>query len=73
MSVGQVINDLLAHVLILPSKSTRPYSLPGISHVGWAGAVMLKNRREKKGRMDRRTDGPTNQPMDTPSYRVAWT
>ena len=52
MSVGQVINDLLAHVLILPSKSTRLDTLPGISHVGWAGAVMLKNQREKKGRMD---------------------
>ena len=52
---------------------TRPDTLPGISRVGWAGAVMLKNRREKKGRMDRRTDRPTNQPMDTPSYRVAWT
>ena len=36
MSVGQVINDLLAHVLILPSKSTRLDTLPGISRVGWA-------------------------------------
>ena len=43
---------------------TRPDTLPGISHVGWAGAVMLKNRREKKvltdGRTDRRTDRRTD-------------
>ena len=33
---------------------TRPDTLPGMSRVGWAGAVMLKNRREKSG------DGPTD-------------
>ncbi len=34
---------------------TRPDTLPGMSRVGWAGAVMLKNRREKKVVTDRRT------------------
>ena len=52
---------------------TRPDTLPGISRVGWAGAVMLKNRREKKVVTDGRTDGPTDGPTDIPSYRVAWT
>ena len=41
---------------------TRPDTLPGISRVSWAGAVMLKNRRKKSA--DRPTDGRTDRPTD---------
>ena len=53
-------------------ESTRPDTLPSISRVGWAGAVMLKIQLEKKklvtdGPMDRRmdqwSDGPTDKPL----------
>ena len=50
-------------------ESTRPDTLPSISRVSWAQAIMHKNRREKKVVTDGRTDGPT----DGPSYRDAWT
>ena len=55
------------------SKKTRPDTRPSVA-CGWAGAVMLKNRRKiyfyesiMDGPMDRRTDGWT------PSYRVTST
>ena len=51
-------------------KKTRPDTRTSVAY-GWAGAVMLKNRYRKKRVTDRPTDGWTDRPRDTPSYRVA--
>ena len=50
------------------SSITMPDTLPDISRVGWAGAVMLKKSTRKIS-----ADGPMGRPTDRPSYRVAWT
>ena len=50
-------------------SETRPDTRPSVAQ-GWAGAVMLKNRYRKKTGYGP-TDGLTDGPRDTPSYRDA--
>ena len=48
------------------SLKTRPDTRPSVAY-GWAGAVMLKNRRKRyfyESVTDGRTDGRTNGPTD---------
>ena len=54
---------------------TRPDTWPLVAY-GWAGAIMLKNRRKSylyESMTDGRTDQRADQWMDTSSYRVAST